>query len=307
MVYIIGHKSPDLDSVAAAIAYAEFKNKFENTEIYKPALSGEANKETEFVLDKFNFSKPEILESLKGVKVILVDHNENSQILEGSEEAEIIEVLDHHKINFSYSEPIKFYTEAWGASSTIIADLFFKNNIEISQNMAGLLLSAILIDTVIAKSPTTTDKDKEAIIELARIAQIDNWQNYGLELFKVRSSVKELSPSEIITSDFKDFEFKAGKFGIGQVETADLKDFTDRENELQEELKKIKEEGGYHTTMLLVTDIINQDSIAMVNTDDRTKFGAAFDADVNNGKCLLKGVVSRKKQIIPVLSESFDK
>lgn len=305
MVYIIGHKSPDLDSAAAAIGYAELKNKLENTDIYKPALAGEINKETEFALDKFNFEKPEIIDNVSEKKIILVDHNENSQIADGFEKADISEVLDHHKINFSYSQPIYFLTKPWGASSTIIADLYFKNDIEISKEMAGLLLSAILVDTVITKSPTTTDKDKEVITELARLAQIDNWQEFGMELFKIRASVKDLTALEIINSDFKDFEFKIGKFGIGQVETVDLNDFSNREHELKEEMDRIKKENNYHTIILMITDIINEGSLILISTETEDLISKAFNADLKNKQFYLKGVLSRKKQIIPALSESF--
>ncbi len=305
-IYVIGHKSPDLDSVAAAISYAELKNKITQTDKYLPAAAGEVNRETAFALEKFGFSKPEILKNAAGKKVILVDHNEFSQAVDGIKEAEIVEVLDHHKIDFSYDKPIEFRVRPWGATCTLIAQLAANNGVELSQNMAGLMLSAILVDTVITKSPTTTDKDKEIIEKLSQIAGI-NWQEYGLELFKVRSSVSDLSAPEIIKSDFKDFEFKSGKFGIGQVETVDLNEFKDRNQELLTALGELKKEGGYHSVILFITDILKEGSLFLVASSDEEGVGKALGGKLENGQAYIDGIISRKKQVVPKLTEAFDK
>jgi manganese-dependent inorganic pyrophosphatase len=305
-IYVIGHKSPDLDSVAAAISYADLKNKIAKTDIYQPAAAGEVNRETAFALEKFGFSKPEILKNAAGKKVILVDHNEFSQAVDGIKEAEIVEVLDHHKIDFSYDKPIEFCVRPWGATCTLIAQLAANNGVEFSQNMAGLMLSAILVDTVITKSPTTTDKDKEIIEKLSQIAGI-NWQEYGLELFKVRSSVSDLTAPEIIKSDFKDFEFKSGKFGIGQVETVDLNEFKDRNQELLTALGELKKEGGYHSVILFITDILKEGSLFLVASSDEEGVGKALGGKLENGQAYIDGIISRKKQVVPKLTEAFDK
>ena len=217
-VYVIGHKSPDLDSVAAAISYANLKNKLESTKKYLPAVAGDVNKETKYLLDKFEFNIPEKLESAKNKNVILVDHNEKAQAVDGIEEANIVEVLDHHKVDFKYSEPIMFKVFPWGASASIVAHCYFMKKIEIDKNLANLMLGAILVDTVITKSPTYTEKDGEIIKKLAKIGGINDWMDYGMTIFKVRSTVSSLSIEDIIKSDFKDFDFRAGKFGVGQVE-----------------------------------------------------------------------------------------
>ncbi len=306
-VYVIGHKSPDLDSVAAAISYANFKNKLENTKKYSPAVAGEINKETEYLLDKFGFKIPEKIENVNGKKFILVDHNESAQSIPGMEEAEIIEVLDHHKVDFKYSEPIMFKVFPWGASASIIAHCYFTKKIEIDKNLAGLMLGAILVDTVITKSPTCTEKDKEIIEKLAELAEIEDWKDYGMNIFKVRSTVSKLSPEEIIKSDFKDFNFKAGKFGVGQVETVDLEEVEELYDELLEGLQKIKKEGDYHSVVLFVTDIINEGSQFLIATDDQVNIEKALGAKLDKGMVYLKGVISRKKQVAPKFTEVFDK
>ncbi|MBU4455092.1 manganese-dependent inorganic pyrophosphatase [Patescibacteria group bacterium] len=306
-IYIIGHKSPDLDSSAAAIAYADLKNKMESADNYAPALAGEINKETEFALKKFGFEKPEVLNNAKEKNIILVDHNEFQQAVSGIEEAKIIEILDHHKVDFKYGEPIAFTVKPWGASCTIIADEFFARNIELDKNLAGLMLSAVLVDTVITKSPTCAEKDKEIITKLAGIAGITNWQEFGMELFKIRSTVSELSGAEIIKSDFKDFNFKAGKFGIGQVETVDLNEFAAREDEIINELNKLREAENYHSVILFITDIIKEGSEFLVSTVDQLKVEEALGAKLKNGKVYINGMISRKKQVAPKFSAIFDK
>ncbi len=306
-VFIIGHKSPDLDSVAGVISYAKLKNAIEKTKKYIPVITENINKETKYSLRKFNFNTPKILKSAKNKKIILVDHNEFSQAVLDIEESQIIEIIDHHKLNFKYNEPIQINIKPWGSVCSIICQEFFNYNIKINKNLAGLMLSAILIDTVITKSPTCTKKDVKIIEQLANIAKINNWKNFGMELFKVRSSVSELSEIEIIKSDYKDFLLKARKFGIGQVETVNLKGFDCRQKKILEELKKIKNKNNYHTVILFLTDIIDEGSLFLVATDNLKNIEKAFNKKFNNNKAYIKGIISRKKQVIPKLSKIFGK
>lgn len=305
--YIIGHRSPDLDSVAAAIAYAGLKNKQENTDKYVPAAAGELNKETIYALDKFGIAKPEILENASGLDLILVDHNEFPQAVNGIEQAKIMEVLDHHKIDFKYGEPIAFKVLPWGASCSIIAQLYFYKDAGPDKNLAGLMLAAILVDTVITKSPTCTDYDKEIIEKLAAIAAIADWKDFGMELFKVRSSVSQLSNADIIKTDFKDFILKAGKFGIGQIETVDLNEFVGREDDIIVELEKLRAAEGYHSVILFITDIIKEGSKFLVATAEPEKIEQALGAKLENKKVYIQGIISRKKQVAPKFMEIFDK
>ena len=306
-IYIIGHKSPDLDSVAAAISYADFKNRQENTDAYIPAITEDINQVTKFVLDKFNLETPKVLKNANGKKIILVDHNEFSQALEGIDKAKIVEILDHHKLNFKYDQPITVNIKPWGATCSILAQMYLDNNITIDKNLAGLMLSAVLDDTVITKSPICTGKDKELIEKLASLAGISDWQAYGLEMFKVKSSVKDFTDLEIIKNDFKDFEFKVGKFGIGQVETVDLSEFDAREQDLLEAMKKMKSQENYHSIILFLTDIINEGSRFLVVSNNIKKVGEALGQKLEDNKIYITGIMSRKKQVVPLIAKVFDK
>ncbi|MFH1744773.1 MAG: manganese-dependent inorganic pyrophosphatase [bacterium] len=306
-IFIVGHKSPDLDSVAAAIFYAEYKNKIAGEDKYAPAAAGELNRETIYVLEKFGFNAPEILDSVEEKTVILVDHNATSQSVSGIEKAKVVEVLDHHKVDFRGTEPIEFLTKPVGATCSIIAQKYFDSKMEISKNSAGLALSAILVDTVITKSPTCSSVDKEIIEKLSEIAGVADWKEFGMELFKIKSSIKNLGEAEIIKSDFKDFDFKAGKFGIGSVETVALEEFTPREDNLLAEMKKIKENEAYHTIILFMIDIINEGSQFLILSDDEEKVGQALGGEFKNNRAYFQGVLSRKKQVVPKLTEAFDK
>jgi len=305
-IYVIGHKSPDLDSVVAAITYAILKNKLEGTDRYIPAVAGEINKVTEFVLEKYGFEKLKVLDSAENKAFILVDHNEKSQRLKENENTLIMEIVDHHKLNFSYSEPIPVLIKAWGSTNSIIYKEYKNNNIEIDKNLAGLMLSAILDDTVITKSPTCTDFDKEIIEELAKLAGVDNWQEYGMEMFKVKSSISEMSAEEIIKLDYKNFEFEQGKIGAGQVEVVDLKEVENKYDELLVEMKKIQEAGKYHSIVLMITDIIKEGSVVLVVTNDQEKMEKALENKLVDGQVYIEGLLSRKKQLTPNLTEVFD-
>ncbi len=306
-IYVIGHKSPDLDSVAAAITYANLKNKISNTENYVPAVAGEVNQVTKFILEKYGFEMPEILGTAKNKKIILVDHNEETQVVDGGNEAELVEILDHHKVNFSYSDPIEILVKPWGSSNSIIYKKYLENNIEISKKLAGLMLSAVLDDTVITKSPTCTEIDKIIIVELAGLAGVEDWKEYGMEMFKVKSSVADFSAEEIVKLDYKDFELGAGKFGIGQVETVDLSEFDGKEDDLIKGMKALQEKENYHSVVLLITDIINEGSRVLIVTNDQEKCEKALGEKIVNNKAYVKGLMSRKKQIVPPFTEIFSK
>lgn len=305
-IHIIGHKSPDLDSIMAAISYADLKNKLDPENNYIPARAGNLNEETEFILNKFNLKTPELLANIASKNIILVDHNENAQIQDGYKEANILEVIDHHKINFELPAPIEFETKPWGATCSIIAKKYCQNNIEKEKNISGGMLAAILVDTVITKSPTCTDSDKKIINKLSLISGIENWKEFGMEIFKIRSSVSKNSDHDIIKSDFKDFKLKENKFGIGQVETVDLSDFNNRKEGLLKEMNNLMNANDYHSVILFITDIINEGSLFLVASNDQNKIEEALKNKLNNNEVYINGIMSRKKQVIPMLTDIFN-
>lgn len=303
-VYITGHTTPDLDSVAGAIAYAHLKQKTDPEQTYIPAVVGELNAETKHVLGKYNMPLPELLTSVAGKELILVDHNEREQALPDISEATILEVIDHHKMNFSYSEPIRIIIEPLGSSCSVIAKMFRADGVDIPKDLAGIMLGAVLTDTVITKSPTTTKEDEKIIEELAILAEVKDWRDYGMEIFKVRSSVSSLSDKEVITADFKDFDIGGKKFGIGQVETVDIAEFDDRVKGLLSALEEKRTGDNYHSVILFVSDILKEESNFLVSSEEAEKVAEAFGKELSEGTFTAK-VLSRKKQVVPALMEIF--
>jgi len=295
MIYVIGHKSPDTDTVIASIAFSYLMGGE-----YKPVVSGDINVETKFVLEKFNLFEPEKLTSiLEEDKFFLVDHNEKTQRFEGITEENVIGILDHHKIDFCNSCPIEIIIKPYGSSCTIIAEMFFDRKIDLNKNIAGALLSGILSDTVIFKSPTCTKIDIDIANKLANIAGISDINSLGMDLFAKKSEIQNKSDIEIINNDFKDFIIKDKKIGIGQVELADTSLIMSRKEDIVKKQKDILEKDNYFAIILMITDIIKEGSYLWI-VGDNSIFNL-FENDIESTK-FYKGIMSRKKQILPKIS-----
>ncbi len=302
-IYVVGHKSPDTDSICSAIAYAYYLNKKGNEAI--ACRSGEINKETEYVLDRFNFEKPQLLKSAKGKNIILVDHNEKEQSPDDIEEANIVQIIDHHKVNFKHNKAIAFYVEPIGSTATIITKQFLKDpDVELTKEVAGLLLSAILSDTVIFRSPTTTREDVILVKKLAEVTEIKNIEEFGIEIKKAKSSLKGLKPKEIILDDFKEYKFGKKKIGCGQIEVCSLEETNKKEKELLQEIEKIAKERNYDLLVLMATDIIKQ-ATKFLFWEKENYMEKTFDEKPENNTLYIKGIMSRKKQVIPPLTKVF--
>ena len=236
-------------------------------------------------------------------KVILVDHNESTQSVDGLEEAEIVEIVDHHKLGtIATTAPINFRNMSVGSTCTIIYNLYKERNVELPNDIAGLLFSAILSDTLLLKSPTTTSLDIESINELSEILKID-YKDYGYKMFKAGSSLKGKTVSDIIYQDFKEFEVEGQNIGVGQIFTTNYDEVEDKLQDYIDELNRISEHEDYKIVCLFVTDIIKNGSYILFNTSSREVISDAFD--INNIKegTFLKDVVSRKKQMISAIME----
>ena len=240
-------------------------------------------------------------------QVILVDHNEKEQSVDGLEEATIVEVVDHHKLGtLATTLPINFRNMAVGSVNTIIYNLYKENKIDIPIHIAGAMLSGILSDTLILKSPTTTKFDKEAILELEKIANV-NYQEYGLSMFKAGSSLKGKTKEEIIYEDFKKFSYNDQNIGIGQVFTTDIDYIMNELEEYVDILNHTAENNNYIIVALFITDIINNGSYLLFNENAQEVLMESYNLDRLKQGHYLENVVSRKKQMIPPILENLEK
>ncbi len=243
----------------------------------------------------------------KRKKVILVDHNSYRQSVEGIEEADILEIVDHHNLgSIGTSMPINFRNMTVGSSNTIIYQIYKENNIKIPREIAGLMASGIISDTLLLTSPTTTDLDRKTLDELANIAEID-YKAYGLEMLKKGASIDGKTKEELIYQDFKTYPFNDSKIGIGQISTTDPELFTKDTNEYQELLNNIAKNNGYQVLALFVTDILNHGSFIFYNEDAKNILENGFNLKDLKPAQFLKGVVSRKLQIIPAIIDQEKK
>ena len=300
---VFGHKSPDTDSICSTIAMANLQTKIKGEEVI-PCRLGEINEETKYALEKFSVETPKLINKIEeGQRVILVDHNEFTQSVEGIENAKIEAVVDHHRINnFETSEPLFYYAQPVGCTATILFELYRSNNIEIEPKIAGIMLSAIISDTLLLKSPTTTEKDKIALEELSKIAKVDV-NNYGIDMLKAGTDLDKYTEEELIRLDAKKIEKEDVKYIIAQVNTVSIPDVLKRKEKIEREMNKEILSKGLSLFVFVITDIINSNSEAIV-------LGYRVDAisktyEINDNIAIMPGVVSRKKQILPLVEKNM--
>ncbi|TQR07298.1 manganese-dependent inorganic pyrophosphatase [Psychrobacillus soli] len=304
-VLVFGHKNPDTDTITSAIVYAHLKNAI-GVEAEAVRL-GEVNNETKFALEKFGFEAPRLIENVasEAKKVILVDHNEKQQSADGIEEVQVTEVIDHHRIaNFETAEPLYYRAEPVGCTATILNKIYKEKGIEIPANIAGLMLSAIVSDSLLFKSPTCTEEDIVAARELEKIAGV-NAEEYGLAMLKAGADLSDKSLEDLLSLDAKEFSMGDHKVVIAQVNAVDVNDVMGRQAELEELIHRAIEEQELDLFFFVVTDILNNDSVALALGKLALKAEAAFGVNFENNIALLKGVVSRKKQVVPALTEAL--
>lgn len=305
-VLVFGHKNPDTDTICSAIAYAELKKKLGLDA--EPVRLGEINSETQYALDYFKAEAPRLVENVANEveSVILVDHNERQQSADGLENVKIKEVIDHHRVaNFETSDPLYFRVEPVGCTATILNKLYKENNVEITKEVAGLMLSAIISDSLLFKSPTCTDEDVKAARELAEIAGVDA-DSYGLEMLKAGANVSDKTAEQLVSLDSKEFSMNGNKVQIAQVNVVDPQDVLSRQNELEEVMNQQISDNGLDLFLLVITDILNNDSVGLAVGAKTEAVEKAFNVTLDNKTAELKGVVSRKKQVVPVLTDSFN-
>ena len=301
--YVIGHQQPDTDTICSAIAYARLKQ-IQGVDA-APARAGEINPETRFVLDRWAVESPTRLDDAAMERLILVDHNEYSQAVPGARDADIVEVVDHHRIgDVETSDPISFRNEPVGSTATILTQLYDDADEAIDAKTAGLLLSGLLSDTVVLRSPTTTDTDRAAAERLAETASVD-YEEYGKELLQQKSKLGEKSPREMVLGDFKEFEFGSYYIGVGQIETIEPAAVVNQREAVLAAMDDVVTERDYAVFLVLVTDLLEEESTALIAGDNVNTVENALNTTFTDRKAFLPGVMSRKKQVVPPLEDAF--
>ena len=305
-VFITGHKNPDTDSICSALSYAALKQA-QGVEAVAVRL-GEVNKETQYALDYFQVEAPELIAAVEEKQaVMLVDHNEPAQSVDGLDKAELLEIVDHHRLGgLNTANPIFVHIEPVGCTATIITKMFDCQKVELPKKIAGLLLSAIVSDTVLFKSPTCTEQDKAAAEKLAVIAGV-NLKEYGMAMLKAGADLGDLTPAQIAKTDSKPFSFGKYKAIVAQISVMDTADILAKKAELVAAMQELCQNEGYDMSLLMVTDIMEESTELVFVGEPKQLIADAFGKDASGDSIYLPGVMSRKKQIVPQLTEAAAK
>ena len=297
--FIVGHKNPDTDSVVSAIGLVRLKEML--GEEFESSIAGEVNKETALVLEKFGFEPPKLIPN-EEKKVVLVDHNEPSQISENIENEEIEEIFDHHKLGgLSIPSPIFVNIKPVGSTSTIVAQLCKDKNVELKKDVASILLAGVISDTLNFNSPTTTNEDKNAVDFLNKIARLDV-NDLASEMFKAKSDLTGTSADELINADYKEFNIKDKKIGVGVFETVSPDPVLGKKGELLKALEEKKQKEGLDYLYFAIIDIISKKAyFVIISKSEEDLLKKALGGQDKKGYFIVSGIVSRKKQIIPAI------
>lgn len=305
-ILVFGHQNPDTDAIGAAIAFSHLQNQLgKDTEA---VALGEPSEETQNALDYFKLAAPRVVASAKdeAAQVMLVDHNEFQQSISDIADVEILSVVDHHRIaNFETANPLYYRAEPVGCTSTIVLKMYKENQVAIPKEIAGIMLSAIISDTLLFKSPTCTPEDVAAAKELAELAEVE-LEAYGLDMLKAGTNLSDKTAAVLLDLDAKSFPMGEANVRIAQINTVDLNEVMDRQAELEQAMAEEMTKNGYDLFVLVVTNILDSDSELLVAGNAIDKVEEAFQTKLTNNRALLKGVVSRKKQVVPQLTAAFN-
>ncbi|MEA2097699.1 MAG: manganese-dependent inorganic pyrophosphatase [Patescibacteria group bacterium] len=302
----IGHKNPDADSVLSAILVSKFGKKIFGFEV-EAAIAGNINNETKFVLNFLKFKKPKLLKKIKNENVILVDTTEPKQIIEGLTEENLIGIIDHHNLGgLKSSKPIYTRIEPLGCTASIIYKILKEKNIKINKTSAVLMITCIVSDTLNLSSPTTTKEDKKILKELNKIAKLDI-KKFVQELFAAKSSLKGISISDIISKDYKQFEMGKHKVGIGVWETTDPNSVNLQKDKTILALIKKKKIEKIDYMFFAVIDIIKNSSYLYIIGEREEELAKNVFGIARDNIVFSKGIVSRKKQLVPPLMNKLGK
>lgn len=307
-ILVFGHQNPDSDAIGSSVAFAYLAKEAWGLDTEAVAL-GTPNEETAYVLDYFGVQAPRVVESAKaeGVEtVILTDHNEFQQSISDIKDVTVYGVVDHHRVaNFETANPLYMRLEPVGSASSIVYRMFKENGVSVPKELAGLLLSGLISDTLLLKSPTTHASDIPVAKELAEIAGV-NLEEYGLEMLKAGTNLSSKTAAELIDIDAKTFELNGEAVRVAQVNTVDINDILARQEEIEVAIQEAIVTEGYSDFVLMITDIVNSNSEILALGSNMAKVEAAFEFTLENNHAFLAGAVSRKKQVIPQLTESYN-
>jgi len=303
-VLVVGHKNPDTDAITAAIAVAYLKSQ---QGVAATAIAqGVPDPETKFVLEKFNLQAPPVQTSVAGRQVILVDHNHYAQAPDDLQKADLLGIIDHHNLGgIKTDKPIETWILPVGCSATIITRMYDAAGVPIPKPIAGGMLGAILSDTVVFKSPTTTPEDRTAAARLAKIAGVDDVQALGIRMFEVKSDIASIPAMTLLKRDMKLFVMGGRKIAVGQLELMDLATASKMKPELFYAMNEFKKTEGYHSVFLMLTDIMKENTELLVASDDPGVIKVALGVEPKDNAAWLPGVLSRKKQVIPPLEAAL--
>ena len=305
-ICVVGHSNPDTDSVTAAIAYANFLNATGADAKACMQISAEnLNPESKVVLEKFGLAAPEEITDAAGKDLALVDFSDVAQAPANIGDANVVGIVDHHKIgDIVTNSPIFFYAKPVGCTGTVLLEMYKSNNIDLPKDIAGGMLCAILSDTVNFKSPTCTDADKAAVAELLEITGVTDQDALFMEMLKAKSSVEGVSMKDLIFRDYKDFDMNGKKVGIGQIELATLDQVADIRDGLYKAVEEVKADGR-HSVLFMLTDVVKEGTDLMVVSDDPAVIEGAFSGKIEGQSMWVDGMMSRKKQVVPSLQDAF--
>lgn len=305
-ISVVGHANPDTDSVTSAIALAALLNaQGMEAKACMQIAAAELNPESTTVLKRFGLAAPELLDDAAGKQIALVDFSDLAQGPANLNAAELVAVVDHHKIgDVTTNNPILFRAEPVGCTGTVLNKMFKEAGVAIPKDVAGGMLAAILSDTVNFKSPTCTEDDKAAVNDLKVIAGVTDTEELFMEMLKAKSAVDGVPAKDLLFRDYKDFDMKGNKVGVGQLELATLDQVAKVREELVKAMEAVKAEGR-HSVLLMLTDVVKEGTDLVVLSDDPALIEKAFDGKLDGNSMWIPGMMSRKKQTVPNLQKAF--
>lgn len=304
-IQIIWHKNPDTDCTLSAIIMAEYlEKKWYSATAY---IQWELNKETEYLLEKYNISKPEIKTSLdSNIEVCFVDHNEASQAPDNLPELNVTWLIDHHKISFESASPLNVRVEPICSTASILYKMFLESGYEISKQTATMMLACIMSDSLLWRSPTTTQEDKNIASALQKVADIDSLEDFAMPMFQAKSDLWDMPILDVIQYDYKNFDFGSQKIGVGTLETTNPWYGLGRKDEILAWMQELKSKQKLHFIMLSIVDILGEKNTTITLDEDNNVIETVFGVTVENNLSDLWARLSRKKQIVPDLTEYFN-